>query len=114
MIEIMPVVFILTSLIEAWAVIKIPMLATESKFLGIKFMSIRWVLTTISIFVMAFIMGKIIKDKDVMLENQDKESYVDNVNIKEKYCVGCGLCSNICPKHFKMNGKMSFQSNFII
>ena len=34
-------------MLSTWAVIKIPMLANETKFLGPKFMVIRWVLTTI-------------------------------------------------------------------
>ena len=38
-------------ILSAWAVIKVPMLLNEMKFLGLKFMAIRWALTLISIIV---------------------------------------------------------------
>ena len=36
-------------ILSSWAVIKIPMLLNEAKFLGAKFMIIRWLLTVIAI-----------------------------------------------------------------
>jgi uncharacterized membrane protein YraQ (UPF0718 family) len=48
-------------ILSAWAVIKVPMLANEAKFLGVNFMAVRWVLTVTAIFVMAYMVGKIVK-----------------------------------------------------
>ena len=50
-------------ILSAWAVIKIPMLANEAKFLGPKFMAVRWILTTVSIFIMAYVISTIVKRK---------------------------------------------------
>ena len=52
-------------ILSSWAVIKIPMLANEVKFLGIKFMGIRWVLTVISIFTMGYFMALFVKTRDL-------------------------------------------------
>lgn len=38
-------------ILSSWAVIKAPMLLNEVKFLGVKFMAVRWVLTVIAILV---------------------------------------------------------------
>ena len=50
-------------LLSTWAVVKIPMLLTEFKFLGPKFMIARWILTTISIFIMGYITSKLVKQR---------------------------------------------------
>lgn len=87
-------------ILSAWAVVKVPMLANEAKFLGPKFMGIRWVLTTISIFIMAYIMSKLIKNKDIPAEIEKEEG--DTLDIKEQYCIGCGLCTKISSESFKL------------
>jgi uncharacterized membrane protein YraQ (UPF0718 family) len=55
-------------ILSSWAVIKVPMLANEAKFLGVSFMAVRWVLTVIAIFVMAYIVGVFVKKKDMPIE----------------------------------------------
>jgi uncharacterized membrane protein YraQ (UPF0718 family) len=92
-------------MLSTWAVIKIPMLANEAKFLGPKFMAIRWVLTTISIFIMAYITSKLVKKEDIPMEdmNNNKEGTVLNIN--EKYCINCGLCTKISPDNFVIINK---------
>ncbi|NMA55437.1 MAG: permease, partial [Firmicutes bacterium] len=52
-------------LLSTWAVVKIPMLVNEAKFLGPKFMAARWILTTISIFIMGFTTAKLITVDDL-------------------------------------------------
>ena len=52
-------------ILSSWAVIKVPMLLNEAKFLGLKFMAIRWVLTVIAIMIFSWLTAKIIKDKDL-------------------------------------------------
>ncbi len=74
-------------ILSAWAVIKIPMLANEAKFLGVNFMILRWILTVISIFLMAFLMGKIIRPSDLP-SNQEQPA----LRIDRNACIGCGIC----------------------
>jgi len=84
-------------ILSAWAVIKVPMLANEAKFLGIDFMIVRWVLTVISILFMGWFMNKLkieIKGNEEKVEN--------NLYINEDYCIGCGVCHNIAPKLYHM------------
>lgn len=89
-------------ILSSWAVIKVPMLANEAKFLGLNFMVIRWVLTVIAIFAMAYITGSFIKRKDLPLEaNVDQGKALE---IKEEYCVGCGLCAKLIPEYCEMKG----------
>ncbi|SET14978.1 4Fe-4S single cluster domain of Ferredoxin I [Natronincola peptidivorans] len=89
-------------ILSAWAVIKVPMLANEARFLGPKFMVIRWILTVISIYFMAYIMGILIKKEDIP---QMKSSNPDGLSINEDYCVGCSICVKMLPGAFEMNQK---------
>jgi len=52
-------------ILSTWAVIKVPMLANEVRFLGMEFMTVRWVLTVTSIFLMAYLTAMIVKKKDL-------------------------------------------------
>lgn len=85
-------------ILSTWAVIKLPMLANEAKFLGINFMIVRWVLTVIAIFVMAYITGALVKSKDLPKET-DKSKLLE---IREDYCIGCGLCVKLLPEYYEM------------
>ena len=87
-------------ILSSWAVIKVPMLANEAKFLGVDFMVVRWILTVICIFVMAYITAIIVKKKDVPGIELNKQT--DVFNVKEEYCVGCGLCAEILPEYYEM------------
>lgn len=75
------------------------MLANEAKFLGVNFMIIRWVLTVIAIFIMAYITGMIVKKKDL----PDDSKKAATLEIKEDYCIGCGLCAKLLPEYYEMN-----------
>lgn len=88
-------------ILSSWAVIKVPMLANEAKFLGPKFMLIRWILTVISIFVMANIISLFVKQKDISLESE-AANWID---VNKKYCLGCGLCKKIVPYYFEVVDK---------
>jgi uncharacterized membrane protein YraQ (UPF0718 family) len=92
-------------ILSAWAVIKVPMLANEAKFLGIQFMGIRWVLTVIAILIMAYLMTIFVKKKDIPVQEEQSLSKVTCINIKEQYCIGCGLCEKLSPQHFKVVDK---------
>lgn len=88
-------------ILSAWAVIKIPMLANESKFLGIKFMLIRWILTTISILIMAIITSKIVKKEELPM-NDIIEKENSMLSVDENFCIGCGLCTKLAPDDFSI------------
>ncbi|MBK5242284.1 MAG: permease [Clostridium sp.] len=86
-------------MLSTWAVIKIPMLANEAKFLGLKFMAIRWVFTTISIFIMAYFVSRLVKKEHIPSDDvlNNEESIL---RINEQYCIGCGVCNKISPDNF--------------
>lgn len=89
-------------ILSSWAVIKVPMLANEAKFLGLKFMAVRWVLTVTAIFIMAYLTGIFVKRKD--LPDEPVWQNEDIIQIKKEYCVGCGLCAKLLPQYYAMKG----------
>jgi uncharacterized membrane protein YraQ (UPF0718 family) len=91
-------------ILSTWAVIKVPMLANEAKFLGPKFMGIRWVLTTTSIFIMAYVMSILIKKESLPIE-EEISGEKGALAIKHQYCIGCGICERLAPHTFKVSDK---------
>jgi uncharacterized membrane protein YraQ (UPF0718 family) len=87
-------------ILSAWAVIKVPMLANEAKFLGPKFMAVRWILTVIAIFIMAYLVGIVVKKRDLPAESGMKKTAL--LEIRAEYCVGCGLCAELLPDYCEM------------
>ncbi len=85
-------------ILSSWAVIKVPMLANEVKFLGLNFMVIRWFLTVTAIFVMAFITGLIVKKNDLPVLMKTAAA----IEINESYCISCGLCARLFPEFIEM------------
>jgi uncharacterized membrane protein YraQ (UPF0718 family) len=67
----------LVIILSSWAVIKVPMLANEAKFLGPQFMAARWVLTVSAILLMGWTMGRIVRREDLPGAAVGKESIVD-------------------------------------
>lgn len=92
-------------MLSTWAVIKVPMLLTEAKFLGPKFMAIRWILTTIAIFSMGYISSKLVKKEDMPMEDVKDLNEENRLYINHECCIGCGLCSKIAPDHFEIINK---------
>lgn len=93
-------------ILSAWAVIKIPMLANEAKFLGVEFMGTRWVLTVVSIFAMGAIVSAIVKKEDL----PKAQSSSNFVLVNQKNCTGCSLCANLGPMLFEMaDGKATIK-----
>ena len=96
-------------ILSAWAVIKVPMLANEAKFLSPRFMATRWVLTTISILIMGYIISKMVKREDIpMTEKKIEEG---TILIKEEYCIGCGICEKLAPEYFQIENKKAIVKN---
>lgn len=78
------------------------MLLNEAKFLSPKFMGVRWVLTTISIFIMGFVTSMLIKKEDIPADDTKEKSGNIGLNISSEYCIGCGVCKRISPEHFEI------------
>lgn len=90
-------------ILSAWAVIKIPMLANEAKFLSSKFMITRWIFTVISIIIMGYIVSKLVKKEDIPLrEDMLKKG---EIKLDRETCIGCGLCAKLAPDYFVMDNK---------
>ena len=84
-------------ILSAWAVIKVPMLANEAKFLGPDFMLSRWVLTVVFIFMIGWIMER------TGVKIQGEETIIDKeIFIKRDYCAGCSACEKLMPEVFAM------------
>lgn len=88
-------------ILSSWAVIKIPMLVNEAKFLGFKFMSFRWILTVIAIIIFSWIGSKIIKDEEIPV----KALNGSGLSINKDACMGCALCEKGYPEVFKIQNK---------
>ncbi len=89
-------------ILSSWAVIKVPMLLNEAKFLGVEFMALRWALTVIAILVMSYIIALIVKKKDLP-KSDTKAGASVALKVNEEYCIGCGICTKLSPKYFEMN-----------
>lgn len=85
-------------ILSTWAVVKVPMLFNEVKFLGINFMIVRWILTVAAIFAMAYLTAMFVKKTDLPAD----ESVSKMLEIKEEYCIGCGICVNMLPDYYEM------------
>ena len=90
---------------SSWAVIKIPMLLNEMKFLGLKFMTVRWILTVIAILIFSWIASKLVKDDD--LPKEKKEDKV-GLSINQDACMGCALCVREYAELFEMKNKKAY------
>lgn len=90
----------LVIILSAWAVIKVPMLANEAKFLGLRFMVFRWVLTVPVIFLMAFLSGKLVTTRDIPTEEGVTSPRA--LEVIGAYCIGCGLCAKLMPECIAM------------
>ena len=98
----------LVIILSSWAVIKVPMLLNEAKFLGMKFMAIRWVLTVIAIVVFSWIAAKIVKDEDIV----QKEEKTSGLTLNRESCMGCTLCTKNYSEIFGMQGKKAYIKSF--
>ena len=95
-------------ILSTWAVVKVPMLFNEVKFLGINFMIVRWILTVAAIFAMAYLTAMFVKKTDLPVD----ESVSNTLEIKEEYCIGCGICVNMLPDYYETeNNKAVVRKN---
>lgn len=95
-------------ILSSWAVIKIPMLLNEAKFLGPKFMIVRWVLTVVAIIVFSWIADKVITDKDLPKEQKSQVG----LTLNKGACMGCTLCTKNYPELFEMKNKKAVVTTY--
>lgn len=92
-------------ILSAWAVVKLPMLINEAKFMGFAYMNLRWVVTSLAIIAMAHIFCLIVKKEDVTTPSQ---SY----GINPKICMMCKQCLKAYPQVFGVShGKVVIIDN---
>jgi uncharacterized membrane protein YraQ (UPF0718 family) len=97
----------LVIILSAWAVIKVPMLLNEMKFLGFQFMAFRWILTIIAIIAFSWITALLVKDKDFPQAEREPAP----LSINAAACMGCTLCTENYPELFSLHGnKASVQT----
>lgn len=92
----------ITILLSSWAVIKVPMLATEMTFLGSKFMVTRWLLTTTFIIILSLITGKLVSRDDIIHLEDKNNNFVNSNKISvSSTCTGCQICLKTLPQEFQ-------------
>ncbi|MCM1991858.1 permease [Oceanirhabdus seepicola] len=85
-------------ILSSWAVVKVPMLINEAKFMGIKYMGIRWICTIIAILLMAKIMKSWIRKEDI--KSNSIEYTIPMID--DLICIGCGNCARLYPELYSM------------
>jgi uncharacterized membrane protein YraQ (UPF0718 family) len=90
-------------ILSTWAVVKVPMLINEAKFMGVQYMAVRWLFTVIAIFIMAFVVDKLISKEDIA--GEEVKSGIDTAA-----CVLCGNCLKEYPdKIILIEGKFKLK-----
>jgi uncharacterized membrane protein YraQ (UPF0718 family) len=100
-------------ILSAWAVIKIPMLANEAKFLGPTFMIVRWILTSLAIVVMAIITSKVVVKEEIPMDDIVKKNDAI-LSIDNDFCIGCGFCAKLSPDDFIIENKKARPAKMIL
>jgi uncharacterized membrane protein YraQ (UPF0718 family) len=103
-------------ILSSWAVIKVPMLVNEVKFLGPEFMIVRWILTVIAIIIFSYIGARIVKKEDIVFENEKfvEEIFDEEIFINCSACMGCSLCTKTYPSLFEMYNKKAYVKQYDI
>lgn len=96
-------------ILSSWAVIKVPMLTIEAKFLGLQFMIARYILTVAAILIFSAIASKIVQKSDLPAKEEEVKS---GLLLNTAACMGCTLCAKNYPELFYMkNKKASIHKN---
>ena len=92
-------------ILSSWAVIKVPMLANEARFLGPKFMALRWLFSVLVIYIIAKIMAFLVKEEDMLKKMPSAGSALI---VTPSLCIGCGICEKKAPETFMMVKQKAF------
>ena len=77
------------------------MLINEVKFLGPKFMILRWVLRVLAILIFSGLTEKAMGEEKLSTRTVKPQGMFAN----EHVCIGCGLCARIYPEAFQLKKK---------
>ena len=79
-------------IISSWAVMKIPMLIVEVKFLGFPFAASRYFLTLPGIILLGYLVNKFVHKKDVLMDTQSNLDEIIKIEeiLPEFNCGACG------------------------
>lgn len=91
-------------ILSTWAVVKFPMLINEGKFMGMDYMITRWIVTIVAIVMMSYILGLIVKEKDIKLSDEKPK-------INTSKCILCYKCVRQYPEHFVIKDKIVYVKN---
>lgn len=94
----------LVIILSAWAVIKVPMLLNEMKFLGLEFMAVRWVLTVIAILLFSQITAKLVQEEDLPHAAERPHGLL----VDRAACMGCALCVKAYAELFELQQQKVF------
>jgi uncharacterized membrane protein YraQ (UPF0718 family) len=94
-------------IISSWAVVKIPMLMMELKFLGLRFTVLRYLITVPSIFLLGWLMNLLFREKEDELNTKAEPSGQNLVHAKELLDLlpghDCGVCGFGSCKEMAIN-----------
>ncbi len=79
-------------ILSAWAVVKIPMLIVETKFLGIPFMVTRYILTVPGIIILGIILEKVMNREEVIKIAKEMETDLEEEVMEILPGHNCGSC----------------------
>lgn len=84
----------LVIIISSWAVVKVVMFMVESSFLGLPFAVTRYALTIPAIFIMGYVMEKLVKREDILNETENTEIVYRNEKevLNDLPNMNCGAC----------------------
>lgn len=87
-------------ILSAWAVIKIPMLFVEMKFLGIQFMATRYVFTVPGVLLIGIVTERFVDAKVIIDESEKTETKILEDIIESLPGYNCGSCGyKNCAKY---------------
>lgn len=71
-------------MLSTWAIIKIPLILIETHFLGVKFALSRYALSVPAVFLIAFIMGGLVREEDIDENAETFEEKKDKASVSHK------------------------------
>jgi uncharacterized membrane protein YraQ (UPF0718 family) len=87
-------------ILSAWAVIKIPMLFVEMKFLGIEFMTTRYILTVPGVLLIGMVTERFVDAKVIIAESEKTETKILEDILESLPGYNCGSCGyKNCAKY---------------
>ena len=78
-------------ILSAWAVVKMPMLIVEAQFMGISFMTLRYLFTVPAIIMIGIVTGRLVTSENIM-KTSKKEGLLAEKILRALPGYSCGAC----------------------